>query len=112
MAIATCIASLEPFVIGAGQRDCCCWACRPATLFKPRQGIEHEPLPITMSHRAGTIWLSLFLLLLAGLPLLTHLLPNQAVALVGAFYRTGSLVFGGGHVVLPLLQAEVVTPAG
>ena len=109
MAIATCIALLEPsalvqvsVIAAAGLAG--------LLLFKPRQGIEHEPLPITMSHRAGTIWLSLFLLLLAGLPLLTHLLPNQAVALVGAFYRTGSLVFGGGHVVLPLLQAEVVTP--
>ena len=35
---------------------------------------------------------------------------NQAVALFEAFYRSGALVFGGGHVVLPLFQAEVVTP--
>ena len=37
-------------------------------------------------------------------------LPNQGLALVDAFYRSGALVFGGGHVVLPLLQAEVVAP--
>jgi chromate transporter len=56
------------------------------------------------------LWLSLFLALLVGLPLLTQLLPSQTVAMVDAFYRSGSLVFGGGHVVLPLLQAEVVPP--
>ena len=50
-------------------------------------------------------------LMLAGLPLLTKLLPNQSLALVDSFYRSGALVFGGGHVVLPLLQAEVV-PTG
>ncbi|MOA51537.1 Chromate transporter [compost metagenome] len=36
---------------------------------------------------------------------------NQTLSMVDAFYRAGSLVFGGGHVVLPLLQAEVV-PSG
>lgn len=46
-----------------------------------------------------------------GLPLLLALFPNQALSMVDAFYRAGSLVFGGGHVVLPLLQAEVV-PTG
>src|SRR5690606_14619386 len=53
----------------------------------------------------------LFFSLLIGLPLLAMLIPSQTLALVDTFYRTGSLVFGGGHVVLPLLQAEVV-PAG
>lgn len=80
-------------------------------LFKSRPCPVHEPLPITISHRAGLIWLTLFLVLLAGLPLLNNLFASQTLALVDAFYRAGSLVFGGGHVVLPLLQAEVV-PAG
>jgi chromate transporter len=79
-------------------------------LFKPRQIAEHDPLPITVSRRAGVAWLSLFFALLIGLPVLAQLLPSQAVAMVDAFYRAGSLVFGGGHVVLPLLQAEVVPP--
>jgi chromate transporter len=52
--------------------------------------------------------LALFFALLAGLPLLAAAFPSQALALVDSFYRSGSLVFGGGHVVLPLLQAEVV----
>lgn len=80
-------------------------------LFKPEQSARHDPLPITLSPRAGATWLLLFLLLLAGLPLLSQWLPSQTLAMVDAFYRAGSLVFGGGHVVLPLLQAEVV-PSG
>lgn len=54
------------------------------------------------------MWLALFLVLLAGLPLLAQFTTRQDVAVIDAFYRTGALVFGGGHVVLPLLQAEVV----
>ncbi len=60
--------------------------------------------------RTGALWLLLFALLLMALPLLAQNLPNQGLALVDAFYRAGALVFGGGHVVLPLLQAEVVPP--
>lgn len=48
--------------------------------------------------------------LLLGLPALAALWPVQPLLLADAFFRTGALVFGGGHVVLPLLQAEVVTP--
>jgi chromate transporter len=51
----------------------------------------------------------LFVVLLAGLPLVRAATGgNHLVELVDSFYRVGSLVFGGGHVVLPLLQAEVV----
>ena len=52
----------------------------------------------------------LFFALLFGLPLLRASLPSQALAEFDSFYRSGALVFGGGHVVLPLLQAEVVPP--
>ncbi|MBP6018473.1 MAG: chromate efflux transporter [Burkholderiaceae bacterium] len=80
--------------------------------FRPTQAPEHQPLTMSVSHQAGLICLSLFLALLIGLPILTQLLPNSTtLSMVDAFYRTGSLVFGGGHVVLPLLQAEVV-PTG
>ncbi len=51
---------------------------------------------------------ALFFLLLLGLPVLAAAWPWQPLALLDSFYRTGALVFGGGHVVLPLLQAEVV----
>ena len=77
-------------------------------LFKPQSSAEPDALPIAISRRAGALWLMLFLLLLVALPLLAAWALNPTLALVDAFYRTGALVFGGGHVVLPLLQAEVV----
>ena len=61
--------------------------------------------------RSGWLWLAAFFALLAALPLLAALQPDGWLARVDAFYRSGALVFGGGHVVLPLLQAEVV-PTG
>ena len=54
--------------------------------------------------------LGLFLVLLVGLPIARQVSPSHSLAVFDSFYRTGSLVFGGGHVVLPLLQSEVVTP--
>ena len=51
-----------------------------------------------------------FFVLLAGLPLLSAAADSQALDVFDAFYRSGSLVFGGGHVVLPLLEREVVGP--
>jgi chromate transporter len=52
----------------------------------------------------------LFVALLVGLPILKAAVPSQALAEFDSLYRSGALVFGGGHVVLPLLQAEVVPP--
>ncbi len=80
-------------------------------LLKTARVEEHEELPILVSRRYGVVSLFLFITLLIGLPVLSYLVPNQTIAVVDAFYRAGSLVFGGGHVVLPLLQAEVV-PSG
>jgi len=51
-----------------------------------------------------------FAALLVGLPLLARAASSQAIDLAHAFYRSGALVFGGGHVVLPLLNDAVVTP--
>ncbi|MDX5976854.1 chromate efflux transporter [Vreelandella alkaliphila] len=65
-----------------------------------------EPLQFPVSRRAGTMALGLFAALLGLLPLLAGSAAWLAVA--DAFYRSGALVFGGGHVVLPLLEAEVV----
>ena len=64
----------------------------------------------TTDHRAALALLAVFAILLAGLPLLSRVLDNATLAMVDVFYRTGALVFGGGHVMLPLLQAEVVPP--
>jgi chromate transporter len=67
-------------------------------------------LHVPIGRAFGLVSLALFFALLAGLPLVAAAIPSQALALVDSFYRSGSLVFGGGHVVLPLLQAEVVPP--
>ncbi|MGQ3673949.1 chromate efflux transporter [Xanthobacter sp. TB0139] len=64
----------------------------------------HLPMPV--SRGSGVVALTLFALLLVGLPALQGL--GQGFAMAGRFYHAGSLVFGGGHVVLPLLQAGTV----
>ncbi len=79
-------------------------------LFPQTPPADAEALPLAAGRRAGLAWLALFFVLLFGLPLLAQLTPVRTLALVDAFYRAGALVFGGGHVVLPLLQAEVVPP--
>jgi chromate transporter len=71
---------------------------------------DHASLPLNVSRTTGAVMLSIFFVLLIGLPLLAYTIPSQGVKLFDAFYRAGSLVFGGGHVVLPLLQASVVPP--
>jgi chromate transporter len=66
-------------------------------------------LSVSLGPRTGALCLGVFLILLLSLPLLATLPgEGQLLPMADAFYRTGSLVFGGGHVVLPLLQAEVV----
>jgi chromate transporter len=67
-------------------------------------------LRVNVSRPVAVGALVLFFALLALLPLLAGASGNQAHAYFDSFYRAGSLVFGGGHVVLPLLQAEVVPP--
>lgn len=60
--------------------------------------------------KTGIAAWSIFFALLIGLPLLRQIQPGHALEVFDSFFRVGSLVFGGGHVVLPLLQAEVVGP--
>ena len=61
-----------------------------------------------LSPRAGLICLGIFTVLLVGLPLGAQLSDNQSLKLGAEFYRAGALVFGGGHVVLPLLETALV----
>ncbi|PDT06593.1 MULTISPECIES: chromate efflux transporter [unclassified Rhizobium] len=67
-------------------------------------------LGFPVSPRAGAIALALFAAFFLVPPFLANATGHQGIALFDAFYRSGALVFGGGHVVLPLLQAEVVAP--
>jgi len=60
--------------------------------------------------RSGLVLLLLFFVLLLGLPAIVRITNNPLLETADKFYRTGALVFGGGHVVLPLLEREVVAP--
>ncbi|MGJ4961492.1 chromate efflux transporter [Bradyrhizobium sp. HKCCYLRH3061] len=68
----------------------------------------HVAIPVSRS--VGFMTLVLFVVLLAGLPLLRGSTGSTPLALFDAFYRSGALVFGGGHVVLPLLREAFVGP--
>jgi len=77
---------------------------RPSATGAP----EHIPLGVAVPRGAAFAALALFLVLLVLLAPAAAALDSQALRLFSAFYRAGALVFGGGHVVLPLLQAAVV----
>lgn len=78
------------------------WLCRDAVTAP----VGHLAFPV--SRRAGFLSLALFLVLLLGLPFAASATGWPALALFDVFYRAGALVFGGGHVVLPLLEAGLV----
>ena len=73
------------------------------------EGVARDELP-TRGRRMASVLLAAFFALLLLLPVARAAAPSQVVAMVDVYYRVASLVFGGGHVVLPLLQAEVVPP--
>jgi chromate transporter len=79
-------------------------------LFPSPTAVPAPAIRVPLSRRLGLAAWVLFFALLLGLPLLRVLAPDGGLALFDSFYRVGALVFGGGHVVLPLLQAEVVPP--
>lgn len=80
------------------------------TFLRNAAPTDHVSLPHPISRAVGALALVIFFALLLGLPVLVATFPSHALTLFEAFYRAGSLVFGGGHVVLPLLQASVVPP--
>ncbi|VVE26676.1 putative chromate transport protein [Pandoraea terrigena] len=99
----TQFAQLIVIVLGAGLG---------VLLLRSGHPLAAQPLTLPsrfrISHATGVIALILFCALLAGLPALRHLTDERSVAIFDGFYRSGALVFGGGHVVLPLLQAQTV----
>jgi chromate transporter len=78
------------------------WLCRQ------RAPSSAKPLGVPVSRRVGVLALMSFFVLLVALPALRG--SSRGVELFDAFYRSGALVFGGGHVVLPLLSKAFVTP--
>ncbi|HEY7869305.1 MAG TPA: chromate efflux transporter [Methylomirabilota bacterium] len=106
--IATLIVLAAPSTVGqivaiAAGAAAGLWACHGAPAAAGR-------LAVPISRPLGAAALGLFVLLLIGLPIAAAVLPVPALAVTEAFYRAGALVFGGGHVVLPLLHASVVAP--
>lgn len=93
----------QPIAIVAGAVAGLVW-CRGAS------GAATASLPVAVPRRIGALLIGLFVLLLIGLPGLTALLASNGLALFDVFYRAGALVFGGGHVVLPLLESGLVSP--
>jgi chromate transporter len=69
-----------------------------------------SPMRFPVGKKTGLIAWVIFFALLVGLPFGRQIAPTHALEVFDSFFRVGSLVFGGGHVVLPLLQTEVVGP--
>lgn len=72
--------------------------------------ISLTSLRTTIATRTGAILLTTFVVLLGGLSIARRLVDDHVLAVIDAYYRAGALVFGGGHVVLPLLSESVVGP--
>lgn len=82
-----------------------------ATLLKTATDLPEAPVGMPGTKRGAVVCISAFIVLLLGLPLAARFAHVYWLDIFSSFYRVGSLVFGGGHVVLPLLQA-VVVPRG
>jgi chromate transporter len=80
------------------------WLCRGTSVMTDGR------LAVAVTRRVGFSALAAFFILLIGLPIAQMLSGSSALALFDAFYRSGALVFGGGHVVLPLLREAFVAP--
>ena len=79
-------------------------------LLLPGEVIGAAPLPLEVGRGLSIGAIAIFFALLVGLPFAALATGDHTIELIDRFYRSGSLVFGGGHVVLPLLQAAVVPP--
>jgi len=79
------------------------WLC-----LRTKTDLPHSPFPVRHRKRTGVAVLVVLFCLLLVLPMLAAHSGSYSLRLFDSFYRAGALVFGGGHVVLPVLQAEVV----
>ncbi|WP_223269471.1 chromate efflux transporter [Frigoribacterium sp. ACAM 257] len=86
------------------------WLCRHGAGATAPASTASTAWAAAVPRRAAVACLVLFAALLVGLPLLAGATGSEALALVDVLYRSGALVLGGGHVVLPLLQAGLVDP--
>lgn len=79
-------------------------------LMTEDQPVAIQRSGVSISRKLAIASLIVFFALLVILPLARQVTDSQWLDVFDSFYRSGSLVFGGGHVVLPLLQSEVVPP--
>ena len=107
---ATVIATLIPFSLGQVSAMITSgilgWAFLPDAAFSP-----HGIIQTRTGKKTGAVLLLIFALVLVALPIFGKELDSPVIKLFDIFYRAGSLVFGGGHVVLPLLQSQLI-PTG
>lgn len=103
MTVALLLPSAWGQIAGILLGGCVGWFCIRGTL-----PVDESVLPLPVSRATGTFMLVLFGVLLVALPFGAAMTGNASLKLFDIFYRVGSLVFGGGHVVLPLLKVEVV----
>lgn len=80
-------------------------------LFSKQTIMKVEQFAVQITKKQGIIALIILVLLLIGLPIATKITSNEQIALFDTFFRVGSIVFGGGHVVLPFIEQELV-PTG
>lgn len=80
-------------------------------LFSKHASPNIQPFTVSISKKQGAYALGILAILLVGLPILSKVTANAFISIFDIFFRVGSIVFGGGHVVLPLLEQEVV-PSG
>ncbi|MFP3392351.1 chromate transporter [Brevibacillus sp. SIMBA_040] len=81
------------------------------SFYRSEQASVGQAIRVPIKRSVAVLCLTLFICLLVALPVLKGVLSIPWLAMFDSFYRAGSLVFGGGHVVLPLLEREVL-PAG
>lgn len=99
MVLPTSVAQIGAIVLGA---------IVGLVFFRTAPPAGQVSLPHPVSRRTAIAAIVAFFVILLALPLVVVAVPSHALQLFDVFYRAGSLVFGGGHVVLPLLQAAVV----
>ena len=102
--LTTVYAQLIVIALGAALGLVFCRTTRSANAVSTQQYADQ----FRVSRTVGAVALTLFCVLLFGLPALASFGAGHAISVFDAFYRSGALVFGGGHVVLPLLQQQTV----
>ncbi|VVB48589.1 Chromate transporter [Beijerinckiaceae bacterium RH AL1] len=107
---AACVALLVPSALGQLAAIASGAVVGLCALAPTATAAEDAPAGVGGNRRTAVAALALFAVLLVALPMAAAATGSHAIDLVARFYRSGSLVFGGGHVVLPLLQKEVVAP--